>query len=127
MPQARHSVDVARGRWVGLLRRAEDKRQAVHQKLSQCQLGRDSECVRKDASRGGNKVTLPGDVLEPLPLAGVSFCLALSTDQVALPTNSFKLQNASKALLLVLQGIKKPAVTRTSGRVMGELTIWPSF
>ena len=41
-------------------------------------------------------------------------------------TNSFKLQNASKALLLVLQGIKKPAVTRTSGQVMGELTIWPS-
>ena len=34
-------------RWVGLLRRAEDKRQAVHQQLSQCQLGRDSECVRK--------------------------------------------------------------------------------
>ena len=25
----------------------KDKRQAVHQQLSQCQLGRDSECVRK--------------------------------------------------------------------------------
>ena len=25
----------------------EDKRQAVHQQLSQCQLGRDNECVRK--------------------------------------------------------------------------------
>ena len=62
----------------------EDKRQAVHPRLSQCQLGRDSECVRKNASRGGNKVTLPREVLEPLPLAGVSFCLALSTDQVAL-------------------------------------------
>ena len=59
----------------------KDKRQAVHQQLSQCQLGRDSEVVRK---------------------------------------------NASKALLLVLQAIKKPAVTRTSGQVMGELTIWPS-
>ena len=66
----------------------EDKRQAVHPRLSQCQLGRDSECVRKNASRGGNKVTLPRDVLEPLPLAGVSFCLALSTDQVALPAAS---------------------------------------
>ena len=61
----------------------EDKRQAVHPRLSQCQLGRDSEYVRKNASRGGNKVTLPRDVLEPLPSAGVSFCLALSTDQVA--------------------------------------------
>ena len=69
----------------------KDKRQAVHQQLSQCQLGRDSECVRKNASRGGNKVTLPRDVLEPLPSAGVSFCLALSTDQVALRTaSSFK-------------------------------------
>ena len=69
----------------------EDKRQAVHPRLSQCQLGRDSERVRKNASRGGNKVTLPREVLEPLPLAGVSFCLALSTDQVALRTaSSFK-------------------------------------
>ena len=51
----------------------KDKRQAVHQQLSQCQLGRDSEYVRKNASRGGNKVTLPRDVLEPLPSAGVSF------------------------------------------------------
>ena len=75
----------------GLKKLAEDKRQAVHQRLSQCQLGRDSESVRKNASRGGNKVTLPGDVLEPLPSAGVSFWLALSTDQVALPAaSSFK-------------------------------------
>ena len=66
----------------GLKKLAEDKGQAVHQRLSQCQLGRDSESVRKNASRGGNKVTLPGDVLEPLPSAGVSFCLALSTDQI---------------------------------------------
>ena len=66
----------------------EDKRQAVHPRLSQCQLGRDSEYVRNNASRGGNKVTLPREVLEPLPLAGVSFCLALSTDQVALPAAS---------------------------------------
>ena len=66
----------------------EDKRQAVHPRLSQCQLGRDSECVRKNALRGGNKVTLPREVLEPLPLAGVSFCLALSTDQLALRTAS---------------------------------------
>ena len=61
----------------------EDKRQAVHPRLSQCQLGRDSELVRKNASQGGNKVTLLRYVLEPLPSAGVSFCLALSTDQVA--------------------------------------------
>ena len=66
----------------------EDKRQAVHQQLSQCQLDRDSEYVRKSASRGGNKVTLPRDDLEPLPSAGASFCLALSTDQVALTTAS---------------------------------------
>ena len=51
----------------------KDKRQAVHQQLSQCQLGRDSDRVRKNALRGGNKVTLPRDVLEPLPLAGVFF------------------------------------------------------
>jgi len=42
----------------------------------------------ENASRGGNKVTLLRDVLEPLPSAGVSFCLALSTDQVALTTAS---------------------------------------
>ena len=66
----------------------EDKRQAVHARLSQCQLGRDGECVRKNALRGGNKVTLPREVLEPLPSAGVSFCLALSTDQLALRTAS---------------------------------------
>ena len=103
----------------------KDKRQAVHQQLSQCQLGRDSECVRKNASRGGNKVTLPRDVLEPLPSAGVSF-LPRVIHRAGDPTCSFEPQNASKALLLVLQGIKKPAVTRTSGQVMGELTIWPS-
>ena len=69
----------------------EDKRQAVHQQLSLCQLRRKDELVRKNASRGGNKVTLPRDVLEPLPSAGVSFCLALSTDQVTLPAaSSFK-------------------------------------
>ena len=69
----------------------EDKRQAVHPRLSQCQLSKEDELVRKNTSRGGNKVTLPGDVLEPLPSAGVSFCLALSTDQVALRTaSSFK-------------------------------------
>ena len=109
----------------GLKKLAEDKGQAVHQRLSQCQLGRDSESVRKNASRGGNKVTLPGDVLEPLPSAGVSFCLALSTDQMA-PCLQPRASKCLKALLLVLQGIKKPAVTRTSGQVMGELTIWPS-
>ena len=58
----------------------EDKRQAVHPRLSQCQLSRYYEIVRKNNSRGGNKVTLPRDVLEPLPSAGVSFWLALSTD-----------------------------------------------
>ena len=30
----------------------EDKRQAVHPRLSQCQLGRDSECVRKKRLTG---------------------------------------------------------------------------
>ena len=75
----------------GLKKLAEDKRQAVHSQLSQCQLSRDAGHVRENASRGGNKVTLPRDVLEPLPSAGVSFCLALSTDQVALPAaSSFK-------------------------------------
>ena len=109
----------------GLKKLAEDKGQAVHQRLSQCQLGRDSESVRKNASRGGNKVTLPGDVLEP-PAFGGGFFLPRIIHRPIGVTHSFKLQNASKALLLVLQGIKKPAVTRTSGQVMGELTIWPS-
>ena len=64
----------------GLKKLAEDKGQAVHPRLSQCQLGRDSGCVKKNASRGGNKVTLPREVLEPLPLAGVSFCLQFSAN-----------------------------------------------
>ena len=72
----------------GFLKLAEDKGQAVHLPLSQRQLSRDGGFVRENASRGGNKVTLPRDVFEPLPLAGVSFCLALSTSQVALPAAS---------------------------------------
>ena len=58
----------------------KDKRQAVHPRLSQCQLSKEDELVRKNASRGGNKVTLPREVLEPLPLAGVSFCLQFSAN-----------------------------------------------
>ena len=57
----------------GLKKLAEDKGQAVHPRLSQCQLSRDTGGVRKNASRGGNKATLPRDVLEPLPSAGVCF------------------------------------------------------
>ena len=72
----------------GLKKLAEGKGNAVHPRLSQCQLGRDSECVRKNALRGGNKVTLRREVLESLPFTGVSFCLALSTDQLALTTAS---------------------------------------
>ena len=64
----------------GLKKLAQDKGQTVHPRLSQCQLSRDDESVRKNASRGGNKVTLPRDVLEPLPSAGVSFCLQVSAD-----------------------------------------------
>ena len=59
---------------------AEDKGQAVHPRLSQSHLNRDNYEVRKNASRGGNKVTLPRDVLEPLPSAGVSFRLRVSAD-----------------------------------------------
>ena len=84
------------------------------------------ESCEENASRGGNKVTLPRDVLEPLPSAGVSF-FASRYPQTKWPCLQLRASNlASKALLLVLQGIKKPAVTRTSGQVMGELTIWPS-
>ena len=60
------------------------------------------------------------------PAFGGGFFLPRVIHRPSGVTNSFKLQNASKALLLVLQGIKKPAVTRTPGQVMGELTIWPS-
>ena len=60
------------------------------------------------------------------PAFGGGFFLPRVIHRPGEPTCSFELQNASKALLLVLQGIKKPAVTRTSGQVMGELTIWPS-
>ena len=59
----------------GFLKLAEDKGQAVHPRLSQCQLSTDDFVVRKNASRGGNKATLPRDVLEPLPSAGASFWL----------------------------------------------------
>ena len=109
----------------GLKKLAVDKGQAVHQRLSQCQLGRDSESVRKNASRGGNKVTLPGDVWSPCLRRGFLFVSRYPQTKWP-PACSLEPRNASKALLLVLQGIKKPAVTRTSGQVMGELTIWPS-
>ena len=91
----------------------EDKRQAVHPRLSQCQLGRDSESVRKNASRGGNKVTLPGDVLEPLPSAGVSFYLALSTDQVVLPAEP----RASKCLKSATASASRHKKTRCDAHI----------
>ena len=106
----------------------EDKRQAVHQHppLSQCQLGRDSECVRKTPHGVETRSHSTRDVLEPLPLAGFLFASRYPQTKWRKDDYSFEPQNASKALLLVLQAIKKPAVTRTSGQVMGELTIWPS-
>ena len=67
-------------RWAELKKLAEDKRKAVHPQLSQCQLSREDQSVRKDASWGGNKVTLPRDLLEPLPSAEVSFCLYVRPD-----------------------------------------------
>ena len=53
----------------------EDKRQAVHPRLSQCQLGRDSECVRKTPHGVETRSHSREAFLEPLPLARVSFCL----------------------------------------------------
>lgn len=53
----------------------EDKRQAVHPRLSQCQLSRDACLVRKNASRGGNKVTLPRSVFGA-PAFGGGFFLS---------------------------------------------------
>ena len=105
---------------------AEDKPQAVHQQLSQCQLGRDSEYVNVKASKGW-KQAHTSERRFGAPAFGGGFFLARVIHRPSSAACSFKLQNASKALLLVLQGIKKPAVTRTSGQVMGELTIWPSF
>ena len=103
----------------------KDKRQAVHQQLSQCQLGRDSECVRKThhgvETRSHSRETFWSPCLRR------GFLFASRYPQTKWPPNyRFEPQNASQALPLVLQGIKKPGVTRTSGQVMGELTIWPS-
>ena len=66
----------------------EDKRQAVHQQLSQCQLGRDGECVRKTPHGVETRSHTRETFWSPCPWRGVSFCLALSTDQVALTTAS---------------------------------------
>ena len=62
----------------GLKKLAEDKRQAVHQRLSQCQLGRDGESVRKNASRGGNKVTPRETVWSPCLRRGFLFAYGLA-------------------------------------------------
>ena len=101
----------------------EDKPQAVHQQQSHYKLGGVNEDVRGKASRGRKKVSLPAEVLEALPSTWV---LPRVIHRPSCTTCSFEPQNASQALLLVLQAIKKPAVTCTSGQVMGELTIWPS-
>ena len=42
------------------------------------------------------------------------------------PNRVFGSQQLLRALSLALQGTKKPGVTRTTGRVMGETQIWPS-
>ena len=70
----------------------ELKRQAVHKQLSQCQLVEIVNLCEEKRLTGWKQGHTPErDVLEPLPSAGVSFCLALSTDQVALPAaSSFK-------------------------------------
>ena len=60
------------------------------------------------------------------PAFGGGFFVPRVIHRTSGPNYRFEPQNASQALLLVLQAIKKPAVTRTSGQVMGELTIWPS-
>ena len=60
------------------------------------------------------------------PAFGGGFFLPRVIHRPSGPNYRFEPQNASQALLLVLQAIKKPAVTCTSGQVMGELTIWPS-
>ena len=97
----------------------EDKRQAVHQQLSQCQLGRDSEHVRKKRLTGWKQGHTP-ERRFGAPAFGGGFFLARVIHRPSGAACSFKLQNASKALPLVLQGIKKPGVTRTSGQVMGD-------
>ena len=71
----------------GLKKRAEDKRQAVHQQLSQCQLGRDSERVRKTPHGVETRSHSRETFWSPCLRRGF-FCLALSTDQVVLTTAS---------------------------------------
>ena len=103
----------------------KDKRQAVHQQLSQCQLGRDSKCVRKTPHGVETRSHSRETFWSPCLRRGFLFVSRYPQTKWP-PACSLEPRNASKALLLVLQGIKKPAVTRTSGQVMGELTIWPS-
>ena len=89
MPQARHHAEIAEGDGLGSRSRLRTSdKPSTNNCHSACQLGSDSEIVRVNVSRGGNKVTLPSDVLEPLPSAGVSFFLELSTDQMAQPAAS---------------------------------------
>ena len=57
----------------GFLKLAEDKGQAVHPRLSQCQLSKEDELVRKNASRGGNKVILRETFWSPCLRRGFLF------------------------------------------------------
>jgi len=102
----------------------KDKRQAVHQQLSQCQLGRDSNVWGKRLTGWKQGHTPEGRF--GAPAFGGGFFLPRVIHRPSGSNYRFEPQNASQALLLVLQAIKKPAVTCTSGQVMGELTVWPS-
>ena len=108
----------------GLKKLTEDKGQAVHQRLSQCQLGRDSESVRKNASRGGNKVTPREKFWSPCLWRG--FLFGSRYPQTKWRYEQLQASKRLKSTTSSASSHKKPAVTRTSGQVMGELTIWPS-
>ena len=85
----------------------KDKRQAVHQQLSQCQLGRDSEYVRKECLTGWKQGHTP-ERRFGAPAFGGGFFLPRVIHRPSGPSCSLEPRNASKALLLVLQGIKNP-------------------
>ena len=85
----------------------EDKRQAVHPRLSQCQLGRDGECVRKNRLTGWKQGHTP-ERRFGAPAFGGGFFLPRVIHRPCAPNYRFEPQNASQALLLVLQAIKNP-------------------